>query len=120
MKILASLVFILSFVNSVHAFQLSNIKASDLDLSEIKVSQPAATDAASEIKTENKAYTHLYMSIYSNSSWQESTANDYSAKIEVRVRKVFENQYDVYSRVDMSSDWDQIRKVFENSYQYSG
>ncbi len=120
MKILASLVFVLSFVNSTHAFQLSDIKASDLDLSEIEITQPAATDAASEIKTENKTYTHLYMSIYNNSSWQESTANDYSARIEVRVRKVFENQYDAYSRVDMDSSWDQIRKVFENSYQFSG
>jgi head-tail adaptor len=120
MKILVSLVFILSFVNSIHAFQLSNIKAADLDLSEIEITQPTETSADSASKTENKTYTNLYMSIYNNSSWKESTANDYSANIEVRVRKVFENQYDAYSRVDMDSSWDQIRKVFENSYQFSG
>ncbi len=120
MKILISLVFILSFVDSIHAFQLNNIKASNLDLSEIEIIQPTATSAALETKTNNKTYTNLYMSIYNNSSWQESTANDYSARIEVRVRKVFENQYDAYSRVDMDSSRDQIRKVFENSYQFSG
>ena len=102
MKIFFFLVFVFSFVNSIHAFQLNNVKTSDLQgydecrlmdyvhqngqLSDIEIIKPIAEMVfkKSAVKTE---HVNLSMQIRRFNDANETEANDFFARIEVILKK---------------------------------
>lgn len=114
--------FILAFALSanLYASDLNGIKASDIkDQPALDLPAPAAPQASPEQKT-GKAYNSVYMFVNNNPSFKEAEANDYSNRIEARVRQVFAGQYDVSLRTDLQSDWGTIYKNSANYYNLSG
>ncbi|MDO8803008.1 MAG: hypothetical protein Q7R35_01130 [Elusimicrobiota bacterium] len=111
-QILLAAVFI-ALSSSSYAFELQTLGSADIKAAEITV--PAAAPAVSA----EKQYQNLWMSVFSNPSWKEAQANDYSAGIEVRVRKVFDTMFNADVRVDMKSEWLSINK-FGSGFSLSG
>lgn len=109
--LLAALFIALSSTS--YAFELQTLNSSDIKAAEITVPAPAKTVSS------EKQYQNLWMSVYSNPSWKEASANDYSAGIEVRVRKVFDTMFNADVRVDMNNEWVSINK-FGTNFSLSG
>lgn len=107
----------LTLASSSYAFELQTLGSAEIKASEITapVPSPAAMPAAPALKQ----YQNLWMSVYSNPSWKEATANDYSAGIEVRVRKVFDTMFNADLRVDMKSEFVSMNK-FGTNFSLSG
>ncbi|MBU2573738.1 MAG: hypothetical protein KKH28_06670 [Elusimicrobia bacterium] len=110
----------LSIGANLYAVELNRMTAADIKgLSALDLPAPAAAKAAPGQEA-GRAYQHVWMYVRNNPSWQEAEANDYSARIEARVRKVFDGQYDVSIRAGMKSEWGTIRKIFDRDFQLSG
>jgi hypothetical protein len=77
---------------------------------------PAPVPQKIDKKSPDKTYTHLWMNIRQNPSWKEAEAYDYSNRIETRVRKIFDNRFDVTMNVDMHYEWSSIDKVFDKEF----
>ncbi len=60
------------------------------------------------------------MSIRNNPSWHEAEAVDYSARVETRVKRVFDGQYDATIKADIKYDYLTIRRNFDKDFQLSG
>jgi len=121
MKNTVYLILAVMAVPNAHAFDLISLKASGVKQQEISVPAPVAQKVEPSVKTaQTRQYTSLWMSVWNNVSFKEVQAQDFMAKIDVRVRKVFDGQFDVDSRVDNNFDWAVIRKIFNNDYQLSG
>jgi len=105
---------------NLYASDLNGIKAADIkDQNALDLPAPAAAQAAPEQKT-GKAYNNVYMFVNNNPSWKQAEANDYSNRIEARVRQISAGQYDVSLRTDLQSDWGTIYKNSANYYNLSG
>lgn len=121
MKPFFFLIFVFSFISSIHAFQLDNIKASDLQLSDIGIIQPiAAKEVQKSNKKSSNAQISLLMQIRCFSAINETKADDSFARIDVIVKKVFANNYSVRSIVDSDYKWSDIRKAANDNYHLSG
>lgn len=107
----------LTLASSSYAFELQTLGSADIKASGITapVPSPAAVPAAPALKQ----YQNLWMNVYTNPSWKEATANDYSAGIEVRVRKVFDTMFNADVRVDMKSEYLNLNK-FGTNFSLSG
>lgn len=110
MKILSALFLVLS-VSPAFSFDLQSV-----DLSAVKAMEPAAVAAPAAVKA---ASQHIWMSVRNNPSWKEAEANDWSARIEARVRETFKDSYSVSLRADNDSSWGNIRKT-GSYYNLSG
>ncbi|MBI4802726.1 MAG: hypothetical protein HY796_09425 [Elusimicrobia bacterium] len=110
----------LSIGANLSALELNGINAADIKgLSALDLTAPAAAKAAPGRET-GRAYQNVWMYVRNNPSWHEAEANDYGARIEARVRKVFDGQYDVNLRTDTNYAWGAIRKIFDKDFQLSG
>ena len=101
------------------AFSASPVFAFDLqsvDVAGLKEMEPAAVAAPAAAKI---ATQHVWMSVRNNPSWKEAEANDWSARIEARVKETFKDSYSVSLRADMNSSWGSIRKT-GSYYSLSG
>jgi len=109
--------FMLTFIFSINlgAVELIDVKIEDIKGS-TELNLPLPEPAQGAVK--NREYTHVYMSIYSYAN--SSEANDYSERIQVRVRKTYADTYDVNFRIDSKYSWSQIRKYAGNAYNISG
>jgi len=90
------------------------MSSADMNAAEI----PAAPEA-SAVSAAKAAGQHLWMSVRHNEYVKEAQANDYSARIESRVRRDFDGSFSVNNRVENDYGWASIRKWQEN-YTYSG
>lgn len=61
-----------------------------------------------------KLSQNLWMSVHSDPSWKEASANDYAAGIEVRVRKVLDTAFNTDIKVDWNSEWVALNKLGGN------
>lgn len=110
------------FVVPSHALNLEQMIApqlTDINVSELKsaeISLPAPVAQKIDKKSQDKAYTYLWMNISQNPSWKEAEARDFSTRIETRVRKIFDNRFDVTMNVDMHYEWSSIDKVFDKEF----
>ena len=112
--------FTLALSANLYASDLNGIKAADIkDQSALDLPAPAAAVALPEQKT-GKAYHSVYMFVNNNPSWKQAEANDYSNRIETRVRQLSAGQYDVSLRTDLDSGWGTIHKNSANYYSLSG
>lgn len=66
----------------------------------------------------SKSYTNIWMNVYINQSIKEVNAYDYSKQIEVKLRKVFDTQFDGDINVDRKFEFLNIRKL-SNAYEFS-
>ena len=135
MKIFFSLVFIFSCVNSIHAFQLNNVKTSDLQgydecrlmdyvhqngqLSDIEIIKPIAERVLkkSAVKTE---HVNLSMQIRRFNDANETEANDFFARIEVIIKKFSGDNYSVRTTAGSDYAWGNIRKRTADEYYLRG
>ncbi len=110
-------VLFLTLASSSYAFELQTLGSADIKASEITapVPSPASVPDAPALKQ----YQNLWMNLYTNPSWKEATASDYSAGIEVRVRKVFDTMFNADVRVDMKSEYLNLNK-FGTNFSLSG
>ena len=121
MKNAVYLILAVMAVPNAYAFDLVSVKASGAKQQEINVPAPVAQKAEPPAKTEQtRHYTSLWMSIRNNVSLKAAEAQDFMARIDVRVRMVFDGRFDVDSRVDDNFEWATMRKIFNNGYQLSG
>ncbi|MFA6433278.1 MAG: hypothetical protein WCW52_01140 [Elusimicrobiales bacterium] len=94
------------------AFELQSLRAADIKTAGAPV-PPAAAAAPEE-----KQLQELRMNIYGSPSWQETEAEDNTAGIDVRVRKVFDRLFSVDSRVETIGERSNINKSGVN-FQFS-
>ncbi|MCX5785452.1 MAG: hypothetical protein NTX59_07170 [Elusimicrobia bacterium] len=121
MKNILYLILAVTIAPNAYALDLVSLKASDIKQQEISVPAPVAQKAEPAVKTEQtRAYTNLWMNINNNVSMKEVEAQDYMARIDVTVRKVFDSQFDVNCRVDNNYQWATVRKSGNTNYQLSG
>ena len=121
MKNILYLVLAVASAPNAYAFDLVSLRASDLKQQEITVPAPVAQKTESAVTIgQARVYTNLWMNINNNVSMKEVEAQDYMAGIDVTVRKVFDNQFDVNCRVDNKYEWATIRKSGNTDYQLSG
>ncbi|HOL63360.1 MAG TPA: hypothetical protein PK103_08360 [Elusimicrobiales bacterium] len=66
----------------------------------------------------SKAYTNIWMNVYINESMKEINAYDYSKQMEIRLRKVFDTNFEANLNVDRKFEYLNIRK-FSNAYEFS-
>jgi len=112
-KILVGLLLFenLSFLSAleVEDFKISNIKEAKIEIPVPKM----------EIdKSKNNSY--LWFHTYINESIKEISGYDYTTRIDIRVRKVFDNQFQADLRVDNNFEWITIRKIFDKDFDVSG
>ncbi|MDA8243804.1 MAG: hypothetical protein M0025_06745 [Elusimicrobia bacterium] len=101
LKLLSSFL-LLAAAGPAFSFDLPSIGLSALKTGgDAPVVVPAASRAASQ---------YVWMSVRNNPSFKEAQADDWSARIETRVRESFKDSYDVSMRTDMDSAWASIRK----------
>ncbi|HNW45633.1 MAG TPA: hypothetical protein PKI19_14120 [Elusimicrobiales bacterium] len=96
MKITALAALFITLASSSYAFELQTIKSADIEAAGITAPAPAASPAAAV----QKQYQSLWMSVHCDPSWNESEANDFSADIDVRVRKSAGTFFDASATVD--------------------
>lgn len=119
MKTALYLALALSTGGNLSALELNRMSAADVKSA--VSAQPGAPAAVTAAAAEtSKAYQNVWMSVRNNQSWQEAEAYDYSSRIETRVRKVFDGQYDVSIHTDLKYEWATIRKNFGKDFQLSG
>ncbi|MBI4656894.1 MAG: hypothetical protein HY746_09150 [Elusimicrobia bacterium] len=120
MKYVLTIAFLLN-CGFVFAGDFSAIDLKQINLSEIKGVElpgvPLTIEKSDKVKQVKGKYMHVWMSVRQNPSWKEAEANDYSNRIETRVRKIFNNRFDVTMNVDMHYEWSSIDKVFEKDFQ---
>jgi len=104
---------LITLASSSYAFELQTLKPADIKAAGIAV--PAPGPAAPAVRQ----YQNLWMSVYSDPSWKEVSANDYAAGIEVRVRKVFDTMFNAEIRTGAAGDSVSINK-FGGSFSLSG
>jgi len=112
-KILAGLLLFgnLSFLS---ALEIEDFRISDIKQAKIEIPAPKM-----EIdKSKNNAY--LWFHTYINESIKEISGYDYSTRIDIRVRKVFDDQFQADIRVNNNYEWVTIRKVFNKDFDISG
>lgn len=112
-RMMAALVSLI-LVPGAWAFELPSLTSADITSAGI----PAAPEA-SAVADAKAASQHLWMSVRHNEYVKEAQANDYSARIESRVRRDFGDSFSVNNRVENDYAWASIRKWQEN-YTYSG
>lgn len=100
---------------SSYAFELETLGLSDVKAMEITLPNAVAVAPAAE-----KQYQNLGMNISYNTSWKEMEAHDYMARIEVRVRKVADNEYSANSTVNTEYVYGTIHKGARKDLQLSG
>ena len=115
MKITALAAILLTLAASSYAFELQTIKSADIIVPEITLPAPVAAP----VVPAEKQYQNLWMSVYSNPSWQEAEASDLSADIDVRVRRSIGTFFDASATVDSQNLWINISK-FSNNFSLSG
>ncbi len=67
-----------------------------------------------------RGYQNVFMQIRNQPSWGAVEANDYQLNVDISVRKVFSDQYDMFNRVDNQTQMGSIRKIFNSDWQLSG
>lgn len=116
MKISALITVVFSFVLSLSAFEIEKLNSENLLMP--KIDLPAAKASKADAPENRQIY--LWMTIRGTGLSGEVEADDPFARINVSVRRVFDDEYDVRSRVDMDYEWLRIRKYFQDDWQLSG
>ncbi len=102
----------------VRAGELRPVSAADIkamDVSAVPAPQPAQPAPGMV-----RGYQNVFMQIRNQPSWGAVEANDYQLNVDISVRKVFSDQYDMFNRVDNQTQMGSIRKVFNADWQLSG
>ncbi len=116
MKTLFSIVFLFT-VAGAGAEELGSLKAADIramDAGQVPVPVLVVPVKAS------RGYQNIFMQIRNQPSWGAVEANDFQLCVDISVRKVFNDQYDMFNRVDNETQMGSIRKVFSSDWQLSG
>ncbi|OGR62099.1 MAG: hypothetical protein A2X31_02915 [Elusimicrobia bacterium GWB2_63_22] len=101
LKSLSALLLVFSAAPA-FSFDLQTLDAAAVKETPAAIAAPAAPKAASG---------HVWMTVRNNPGFKEAEANDWSARIEARVRETFKDSYSVSLRADMDSSWGSIRKT---------
>lgn len=116
MKIIFSLALLLSAAGA-NAVELGSLRAADIKALQLPA-LPPPSPAAPVGKT--RGYQNVFMQIRNQPSWGAVEANDYQLRVDISVRKVFNDQYDMFNRVDNETQMGSIRKIFNSDWQLSG
>ncbi len=123
-KIIGLIIVFFSAANFLSAFELPQMTLENISLSEMDIPAPPAkatkitkTIKPAEIKSER---INVWMQIRGTGFMSETEADDTFARINIKVRKVFDDEYDIQTRVDMDNDWMRIRNFFSDNYRLTG
>ena len=119
MKKLIYILLVSSFTASACAAELTEVKAADIKAA-LDPALPAAVACIAAPEKASRAYQNVFMQIRSQPSWGAVEASDFQLRVDISVRKVFNDQYDMYNRVDNETQMGSIRKVFNSDWQLSG
>jgi hypothetical protein len=114
MKIAISLILCLAAAG-VSAAELEPITADA-----IKTVDAPAVPAPRAAQEKTRGYQNVFMQIRNQPEWGAVEANDFQLRVDISVRKVFNDQYDMFNRVDNETQMGSIRKVFNSDWQLSG
>ena len=106
------------FSADARAFDLVGVKADDIRAGEA-IGLPAAIPFKAAPGKDARSYQNVFMHIRNQPAWGVQ-ANDYQLRVDISVRKVLNDQYEMYNRVDNVTQMGSIRKVFNNNWQLSG
>ncbi len=102
MRKLLSAAIVAACASPVFSFDLQSV-----NLNAVNAMEPAAVPAPQA----KAASQHVWMTVRNNPAMKEAEANDWSARIEARVRETFKDSYSVSLRADMDNSWGNIRKT---------
>lgn len=96
------------------AAELTDIAVRDIKaLAAAEAPAPGAPEPA-------RGYQGVFMQVRNQPEWGAVEANDYTLRVDLSVRRVFDGQYDMFNRVDGVTQMGSIRKVFNSDWQLSG
>ena len=120
-KIIGLIVVFFLAANFLSAFELPQMTLGNLSLLKIDIPAPPTKATISVKNTETKSErVNVWMQIRGTGFTGETEADDTFARINVKVRKVFDTDYDIQTRVEMDNDFMRISNFFSDRYTLSG